>query len=191
VTAAVRLFVALEIDSSLRPGIAAIQDSLRASNADVAWTRPEQWHLTIRFLGDADESGLPGIVDALHRAASTVPPFTMHVRGLGTFPGGRRPRVAWLGIEDLSGHRLSLLAGAVERGLGVLGFPPEGRAFRPHLTLGRIRSARGVERLQEIIAAHASADVGTSLARELTLFQSELLPGGARYTALATSALQG
>lgn len=135
--APVRLFVAVPCGEPLR---AALTSRLDASGTgpDVRWTRPDTWHLTLQFLGDWPRNRVPALVEAFTEVADSSP-FTLPVRGLGAFPGLRRPRVLFLQVAD-DGAAAALARSVREK---VAGIWPEGpqdtKPFRPHLTLSRIR----------------------------------------------------
>jgi 2'-5' RNA ligase len=109
---------------------------------------------------------------------------------MGSFPHLRRPRVIWVGIEP-DDDRLTSLQARIESGLQEIGFPRDKRRFRPHLTIGRVRSGRGKQALVEVLEAKAAIDLGLLRIDQLTLYESELTPQGAIYTSLGTYRLQG
>jgi 2'-5' RNA ligase len=121
----VRLFVAVNLPEALREAIHAAAKPLRDAGLPVKWVGPEALHLTLKFLGEVKEGRV------------SVRSFTLGVGGFGGFPTGVLARVLWVGCEPAP--PLELLQDGVERGYAALGFPVEGRPFRPHLTLGRAR----------------------------------------------------
>lgn len=193
--AGIRSFVAVELDSEVKTRLAEIQRQLKAATPSGAmrWVQPESIHVTLKFLGDVPQERIGAIVAALERACAPVAPLVFAVAEAGCFPDARRPNVVWIGVED-SGGGLLALQQAVERALSPLGYPPEGRPFRPHLTLGRTnRNAPGPD-LRKVGEAVSSLRVGR-LAQvdvaEIVLMRSDLLPSGARYTPLAHIPLGG
>jgi len=190
-----RTFVAIELPESLRARLEEVQGQLEAEAPArvVRWARPEGIHLTLKFLGDVPLSKLANIQAALARAAATVPPFQFEVKGLGCFPDMRRPNNVWVGVQEASGT-LARLQQAVEEHLSPLGYPPEGRAFHPHLTLGRTqRYARPQELRQfgELVARTPLNSLGTVQVAGVSLMKSDLRPDGAIYTRLAFVPLSG
>lgn len=180
--AGVRLFVALELPEAVRAELARAQAGLQGCGlrlADVAGL-----HLTLQFLGDADESLVGPLLSALGAVAAG--PITLRLAGLGGFPSSRLPKVAWVGVDgDLA--RLGALQAAVLGATAPLGFAAEQRAFTPHLTLGRARKDAGPGELRAIGAALARAPAPAPIvwaAGRPTLYQSVLTPRGAVYTAL-------
>ena len=190
--AARRLFVALEPPEPVRRRLAAVADALRrgAGRAadDVRWVRPENVHLTIQFLGAVPEERVGAVEQALRDAAAGARPLSLTLRGAGGFPNARRPRVLWAGLEgDVAA--LAALAADLGARLAKLGFPPEERAFSPHLTLGRARDGRGAPGLAGALARAGETDVTPWRAAELVLFESHLSPHGPRYEAIARAPL--
>jgi 2'-5' RNA ligase len=183
-----RLFVALEPPEPVRRRIGAVQAALRRSAGSAAerirWVDPERVHLTLQFLGAVPEERVADVEAALAAAAAGARPLSLEVRGAGGFPNGRRPRVLWAGLAgDVA--PLAALVTDLGRRLAPLGFPPEERAFSPHLTLGRAREPRGEPGLGGALAEAALAEGVPWRAADLVLFESHLSPKGPRYEALA------
>jgi len=183
-----RVFVAFEFPSVIKEAAAAIQRELMKSDAPVAWVRTDGMHLTLKFLGEVPSARLPGIEDALRLASEGTGPMKIAVQDIGVFPNPKTPRVVWLGIRP-EGDRLMRLQERIDRALAPLGFPREERGFRPHLTLGRVKSSRGLDGLMKAIAVQHRFSAGESLLDELYLIQSELRREGAVYTKLWSVAL--
>ncbi len=179
----IRSFVAIDLPQSVRSQMESLQEEFKRKEADVRWVRPEGIHLTLKFLGDItpDEVGRIGRV-----LASIVPrwaPFSLQIKGLGCFPSVRNPRIIWVGIHD-GANSVSSLQRAIEKAALDEQFPSEDRPFKPHLTLGRVRSLRGRDSLMASLEIHKDDEVGVFVAREVGLFRSELKPSGAVYTCL-------
>jgi 2'-5' RNA ligase len=187
----VRCFVAVDLSDETRDAIAAAQATLRAAapRADVGWIDPAKMHLTLEFLGEVDESQRGAVEGVLADVARRHAPFELTAGGAGAFPGPSRPRVLWTGLT--AGLReIGLLAADVERSCVPLGFPPESRPFRGHVTLGRVRTPRGVGRVIRAMQALEVATFGTWPVREIVLYRSHLGgSAGARYEPLARFAL--
>jgi 2'-5' RNA ligase len=183
-----RVFVALELPSAIKEAAAAIQRELMKSEAQVGWVRADGMHLTLKFLGEVSDAQLDGIEEGLASAAAGTGSLKITVRGIGVFPNPKNPRVVWLGIQP-EDDRLSRLQERIDRALTPLGFPPERRDFRPHLTLGRVKSSRGVDDLMKAMAVHHHFLAGDCTLGELHLIQSELRREGAVYTKLWSVAL--
>jgi 2'-5' RNA ligase len=190
----VRSFIAVDLPGSLRARLADVSRQLSASipRGAVRWMRPEGIHLTLKFLGDVTPAQLPAIQGLLAEIARHAQPCTCTVCGLGSFPDPRRPRVLWVGVHEASGSLKDLQQG-LESGLAELGFPLEGRAFNPHLTLGRVRPERAsaAAQIHAAIEAAGEIDLGSLEAGSICLFRSDLRPEGATYTRLGEFALGG
>jgi 2'-5' RNA ligase len=148
---------------------------------DVAWVGRDNFHLTLKFLGNVDPGRLEGIVAALGSAAAGCGPFELSVAGLGAFPSPTRPRVLWAGLDE-GATEAARLAERVDGALAQLGFERETRAFSPHVTLGRVREPRRQPGLAEVLRG---GGFGRQHVDRLSLMQSTLSPRGARYTELA------
>lgn len=183
----VRAFVAIHLDAATRAALASAALDLHAPAAGlpVAWVAPENFHVTLKFLGGVNEGRVPDVIQALHAAAAGHRALEMHVGGLGAFPSATRPRVLWAGIVG-GGEALAVLAAAVDERLAALGFPREARAFAPHITLARVREPRRVPALADVLVAGSTRHFGRVAIDHVALMRSDLSPRGARYTALAS-----
>ena len=190
----VRVFVAIPLPDEVLGALGDVQRRFSRGIPDrsVRWVRPEGIHLTLKFLGDTPVDRLPAVEAALGAVTTNAPAFTFAVGGAGCFPNPRRPRVVWVGIDEPKG-RLMRLQGAIEEALDSIGFPPEGRAYQPHLTLGRITqsTSRGeAARVGEIVVGAAVAVLGQARAAQVNLIRSILKPTGAEYGTLAQFSLR-
>lgn len=152
----------------------------------VRWVQPESLHLTLKFLGDAPAEQVPELTDALLPvvAARRSEPFSL--AGVGLFPNLRRPNVLWVGVRE-GGEWLAELAAALDAALVPLGFPPEGRAFRAHITLGRVRQGTRwpLGPLEQLLMALVDRSFGSVMPRSAVLFASTLTRDGAIHDPLA------
>ncbi len=180
-----RIFCAINLPNEIKFGAAEHQRHLRvvAPQVRASWERPEKLHLTLKFLGEIELPRVEALTRAAGRAAEGVGEFELTVAGTGSFPPRGAPRVLWLGVEDPSGG-LARLHARLEDECAHEGFPREQKAFRPHLTLARLRSREGAERLG---ALHREAQFESQsfTVSELVVVRSELLPGGARHTPIS------
>jgi RNA 2',3'-cyclic 3'-phosphodiesterase len=179
----VRTFLAVEIAPSIHAALVDLKRELSRSDAGVRWVRDEGLHATVKFLGAVPEATLPEIQRALAHAVGDTPRLRAAVRGLGVFPTLKRPRVVWVGLDC---QPLTDSAAAVDRALEPLGFAPERRAFRAHITLGRVNTMRNWPALEAALRAHWHDDFGACDLVELTGFRSDLRRDGAVYTKLWT-----
>lgn len=178
-----RLFIAVNVDPALRPALAAIQGKLKATRAPVSWVKPENLHFTLKFLGEVSEAHLPPLRDAIRRTGVGVRPFSLSLAGVGRFPPKGRPRVIWVGVEQ-GADEMEKLRERIDEILLPLGFPREDRPFRPHLTLGRVKSGGRLDPLADGLRSAAVDRVGQMEVERVELMQSQLHPAGAIYTSL-------
>jgi len=191
----VRSFVAVDLGAAVKSRLSEVQRQLKATvpSGSVRWVQPDSVHLTLKFLGDVPAERVDEIAAALRQTCEPLLPLSFAVGGAGCFPDLRRPNVVWIGVDDPTRHLLALQQ-AVEKALNPLGFPPESRPFKPHLTLGRTqRSAPGADlrAVGDRVGALNVGALGQVEVREILLMRSDLSPGGARYTPLARISLGG
>ena len=186
----IRSFLAIELPESILRKIGEIQESLRSSHADVRWTNPEKIHLTLKFFGNIEESRIDPIFKAIEEPIRNTPPFSIKVRGVGAFPHLRNARVIWIGLLD-ERETLTSLQKEIEAYLEKIGFQPEDRPFRPHLTLGRVKSGRGRDELAERMEGRGEEEFGDFEVERVVLFKSDLRPSGPIYTPLREMKLGG
>ena len=185
-----RTFVAIELADSMRNSLARVQAELGPHLPGVSWVRADSLHLTLKFLGEVRKADLPRACELIRESAASAPVFEARLSGLGVFPDLRRPRVVWVGVRD-DPPALAELHARLDEGLAEIGAPRENRAFRPHLTLGRVRRPGSAAGLGEPIERFSKSDLGEMTVDEIVFMQSELTPSGAVYTPLARFACGG
>jgi 2'-5' RNA ligase len=183
----VRIFLAIDLPTKLLELLEEYQNRLRSAQADVRWVRPSNIHLTLKFMGELPESDVVKVVETCKDVCRGEGAFSLNLEGTGAFPNQRRPRVLWVGLAGDAG-RLSGLQGRMEQALGKVGFPAEGRAFSPHLTIGRFRSERNLAKLLEIASRSKIASEPFPV-EEVLIYESRLTPQGPQYTVLAKCTL--
>ncbi len=174
-----RLFVALEIPSDVRENLAALLKSLHAVSPQTRWVRPENLHVTLKFIGEMPETKLAAIRNALAGVQSEQH-VALDFRGLGFFPNEKHPRVFWAGIE--ASPNLKTLAAEIDGATEKLGIPREQRPFSPHLTLARFEPPRLQETLRAAILENEEREFGSLRISQFHLVESKLKPSGAEYT---------
>lgn len=189
-----RLFIAVAVPPASLEACRRVIDAVRATpmGRSARWVQTEGLHLTVRFLGDTPPDLVPDVGLAVLDAAASVRPFAIELSGAGAFPDGRHPRTLWLGVEH-GNDGLERLADALEAPLGRLGWAPDPRARRPHLTVARTDATRGeVSHAIADALAHEAAGWRTGFeVHALTLFRSHLGGGPPRYEALVEAPLEG
>lgn len=189
-----RLFIALPLPLKVHETLTLARNALLAHNLPLRVTRADSWHLTLIFLGETAETRVAPVCAAIDRVAAAREPLTLELAGLGAFPHLSQPQVVWAGIGgDVGG--LSELRDALAIELKSEGFRRSTQLFKPHVTMARARgrtrerwSASDREVLKTLVRSTAVEPTSWS-ADGMTLYQSELHPEGARYTAVYTSVL--
>ena len=176
-----RAFIAVDIHEDARAGLGRVTDQLRRLGGDVKWVPARNVHITLKFLGETGEDLVPDLLAAMRAAAAGQSPFRVRLGGLGSFPRKGRPRVVWVGIAE-GGRELGYLAGWVDSLCCELGFEREKRPFSAHVTVGRVRSPGGIERLVEALGAGSDFSTETFEVTSIRLMKSDLRPSGAVYT---------
>jgi 2'-5' RNA ligase len=175
-----RLFVAIELPEDLKAAIARVQEQLKSSGPAANWTRPEGIHLTLKFLGEVEETKAAGIIEALQGACRGTQPLRLEIAGAGAFPNVRAPRVLWVGARGDT-EQLATLQAAVEDSMEKLGFAREARKFSPHLTLARIKFPKPRDNWASAIDGIKTVSLGSFTADHVSLMKSELRRDGAVY----------
>jgi 2'-5' RNA ligase len=189
-----RLFLALAVPLDVRKEIGRAQGQLRrlAPPGAIRWTQPEQFHVTLKFLGDVPAEQVAALEQAVSGVCSGSPAQRLSARGIGFFPNAQKPRVIWAGTGDDRGQLAELHRQLDE---AVRPFAPAGKPerFAGHITLGRFKSGRhaAVETLLERATVLRDRHFGDWLAGEVAIVRSELTSAGARHTPLATFPLAG
>ena len=185
----IRTFVSVPLPASLIEAVRHYQQPLAAFDSDVRWVSADNLHITLKFLGDVDESRVPGMSFALKAALASETSFSAAMEGSGTFPASGAPRVVWVGLSQ-GGSRLTRLAHRVDTALAGLGFPAESRPFRPHVTIGRVKTPRNIRPVLEALETDPFEGERFSV-ESVLLMKSVLTPAGPQYTVLNSFKLRG
>ena len=175
--------MAIDLPDDVRGAMGELIAQLKPLCKDVRWTRAEIIHVTLKFIGEVDAAKADSIRAALAPIQSNAP-VDMRFRGVGFFPNGRDPHVVWCGIE--ASKNLAELAAGVETALEPLGIAREQRAFSPHLTLGRLNSARRTRELVQAAKDLEAREFGAMHATQFHLFESFTKPSGAEHRKIQT-----
>lgn len=197
-----RIFIGIDLDPEVRERIARFLEGVEGFAPEARWVRPESLHITLKFIGEQTPEQVAAIAERLRRVEGGA--FEISCGGYGFFPTAKAPRVFWIGIH--AGQQLTELAEKIDKAMAELGIPrnPEDRAFSPHLTLARGGAGRSsgspkwrkgdgpnsiFAALEKRLAAMGEINFGAMTAREFILYQSQLSPGGSKYTRLQQFAL--
>jgi len=183
-----RTFIAIELPRHITAAMGDVQETLKSSKLNIRWVRPENIHLTLKFLGDTPPEAVDTISRTLSESVLNFSPISLSAKGSGAFPGIKNPRVIWVG---LSGQvpRLKTLQQALEENLTAIGFEKEKRTFKGHLTLGRTKGAVDPVKLNAALNEILDFETEPFLADRIFLFQSDLKPTGPVYTKITSAAL--
>lgn len=189
-----RLFLAVDLAISVVERLTILQQewSVRIDDDDVRvkWVNPSNIHVTLKFLGETERTLVPMLEETLAELTEPLFPFEVSCQRVGAFPDPHRARILWAGLDEEGAEVISLLPQAIERELEPLGFPPDGREFRPHVTLGRVKSRKKYDMIP-IVNEFAGYDFGQSYIKDIILYESELTQSGAEYTVLNRFTLGG
>lgn len=177
----IRAFIALPLPSEIQRQFADIQRQLIETQAEVKWDGSEKFHITLKFLGDVDSAQPPFIAKEVENSIGGIAPFDLPFVSLGAFPTVSRPRVVWIGTQQ--NEHVQGIQERVERVCSSFGFAKEDRPFHTHVTLGRVKGDRNLDRLT---ARLKSITFKPLIARcsEIHIIRSELKPTGSVYTLL-------
>ncbi|MBI4843722.1 MAG: RNA 2',3'-cyclic phosphodiesterase [Nitrospirae bacterium] len=177
-----RSFIAIELPEEAKNLLAETEAALKKSGADIRWVKPGNIHLTLKFLGDTREEDVDAILMRIIGACDGFSAFKLNMAGIGLFPGPGAPKVLWMGLNGEKS--LVMLQKKVEEAVAPLGFPPEKRAFTPHLTIGRFRSMENKDALIKEAVSMKDKMFGSFDVKSVIFMKSELNPSGAVYTKL-------
>ena len=177
-----RTFIAVELPENIKKKIEEVQNPLKKTDTYVSWVKPENVHLTLKFLGEVEENKIEDVFYGTEKALKGAKSLSLSLKNLGCFPNLKRPRVVWVGVEK-GKEELSFLQKNIQEELSKLGYPKEDRAFSPHLTIGRVKSPKNIEKLVKLIE---KTDFQTEEVKidEVVVMKSQLHPQGAIYTPL-------
>ncbi len=164
---------------------------LSQSGDGIKWVPTDNLHLTLKFLGDVNNTEVPGVCSVIHQICQNYSPFQLHFRGTGGFPSIDRPRILYAGVDDASGA-LTEIVTQLETSLAELGFKQEPRDYTPHLTLGRTRSGsqRANSDVMDQLAREDKTELGSMLVQSVQLFASFMDKSGPTYQVMDTIQLE-
>jgi 2'-5' RNA ligase len=184
----IRTFIAFKIPEHVLSAIGKIQEALKSHKFNIKWVRPDSIHLTLKFLGNIDPATVEQIEGVLRDTVKPYVPFSIQAKGLGVFPGLKRPRVIWIGITGQI-DRLIGLQQNLDKDLSAIGFSRDKRPFKGHLTLGRAKGGIDANRLRSVLTRYNEFEAEPFTVGPLILYKSDLHPTGAVYTELFHVAL--
>lgn len=177
----IRAFIAVEIPEKIISSIGKVQERLKDHKLKVRWVRPKSMHLTLKFLGHIPEEDTEKVGGVLLETVKGYSPLSLKAKGMGVFPGIKRPRVIWVGFAGQL-ETLVRLQKTLDEKLETIGFPREKRPFKGHLTLGRIKTRIDPKKFGDVLRTFSIFETETFTADRIILYQSDLKPSGAVYT---------
>lgn len=186
-----RLFVALDVPEQIKNTVSEGLKAAKERMEGIRWVKPENIHLTLKFIGGYEEEKLDKLVGEIHKIAQGTPGFRARLGGCGAFPSPARARVIWVDMRE-GGEEAAVIARSINSRLGKLGVGKEKRPFRGHLTLGRLKRPKDCSGILEIMEEELEglADMPFDV-REVVLYRSVLSPQGPTYIPLRSIELGG
>jgi len=179
----IRTFIAIQMPAEIRRKLAGIGEELKKSGADAKWVPEENFHITLKFLGNVTAERVTAVSEVVRSVVERTEAFDLVLSGVGAFPRLSRPSVVWVGISDGS-DRIASLAEKIDIELGRLGFECENRPFSGHVTVARIRTPKNLERLKGMIENLQGQHIGAFGVESIAIMKSELRRTGPIYTAI-------
>lgn len=175
-----RGFIAVDID--VFPKLLEFEKEIKETGANVKLVEPENVHITLKFLGDTNESQIDEIDKIMKDAVKGVDPFNIQLKGAGVFPNPNYIKVIWVGIKQ--GEPIGVIASKIDEQLSKMGFKKEKRGFSPHLTIARVKSAKGKDEILHVIEKYRDVQFVDIRVDSIKLKKSDLTPKGPVYTTL-------
>jgi 2'-5' RNA ligase len=177
----IRAFVAISLPDDIIDHVSGLQSALKSRGLRLRWVKPQNVHLTLKFLGDIPVAVVGDVGLALQRASRETATMALTVQGMGAFPGIRRARVLWVGLGGQV-EALQFLYSRIEDELADLGLAREKRGFKAHLTLARMKGPVDSRDLAAAVEEAGNYEPHPFNARRLILYKSDLRPQGAIYS---------
>jgi len=184
----IRTFIAIPLPEHVIEAIGNIQNRIKKTGLTMRWVKPGNIHLTLKFLGDIRPEMVGPITHCMRTCGNEYAPADLSSKGLGVFPGLKRPRVLWTGINGET-DLLKAIQKRLDQSLGETGIPNDQRPFKGHLTLGRFKGHPDSKKLMAALKEFADFETGSFSADALHLYKSDLTPQGAVYSVLETISL--
>jgi 2'-5' RNA ligase len=175
-----RGFIAVDLDAF--PRLLEFEKEIKETGANVKLVEPENVHITLKFLGDTDESRIDEIDKIMKDAVKEIDPFNIRLKGAGVFPNQNYIKVIWMGIKQ--GEPIEIIVRKIDEQLSKIGFKKEKRGFSPHLTIARVKSAKGKGGILHVIEKYRDAQFVDIRVDSIKLKKSDLTPKGPIYTTL-------
>lgn len=186
-----RTFIGVDVGAEVRDSAATLQKELARACDGVNWVTTDNFHVTLLFVGDVDDTDLHAICRAVKSVAATEPQFDLVVSGVGAFPNARRPKVLWGAVSEGAESLQRLYTGIEEHLLNLRCYRAEERGYTPHLTLGRITTPEAGFAAAAELPKHDAWDAGRVRVSEVLVFSSEMERDGPVYRVIGRAPLTG
>jgi len=177
----IRTFIAIKIPVELQKAFEELIRHMQRIPGDVRWVNPHSVHITLKFLGEISAQEVENVFGGMEKAVAGVPAFSLKTGSKGAFPDLKRPRVYWVGLTEENNSHLLDLQKNIEKEMALCGFPAEERAFKAHLTVGRVKNPRGIEAVSDLFMKYQFPEI-EFFANEVLVMKSELTPRGPVYS---------
>ncbi len=178
-----RTFIAVGISDDITGSIAGLQSGFRKHDFDIKYVKPENIHVTLKFLGEVEENRISEVYESVKDSVGDTKKFNIIVDSVGVFPGPRSPKVIWAGVSEGS-RKLKDLNRTIEGSLVSAGFKKEKKIFSAHLTIGRVRSSKNIKLLSNTVEEMCGVRIGRMLVEDVLVMKSDLTSQGPVYTVL-------
>ncbi|MBU0468426.1 MAG: RNA 2',3'-cyclic phosphodiesterase [Candidatus Omnitrophica bacterium] len=185
----IRTFIAVNINDAILNEINKAQEHFKKIDCDVQWVKTLNMHLTLKFLGEIEQKSVTKVIEKLEFLTKHIRSIQTKLSQLGAFPKIEKPKVIWAGLED-NANEIADLVEAIDNTLGKEGFKKEDHSFKPHVTIGRIRSLKNVSALAKELKDYSLAPNICQEIKEIKLIKSTLTPKGPIYKDLKIFSLQ-
>ena len=175
-----RGFIAIDINTT--HSILEFEKEITKTDADVKLVEPKNIHITLKFLGDTEEDQIDEIEQIMEDSVKGIKPFKIKLKGTGVFPNQNYIKVIWIGIKEA--QPIEIIAKNIDEALSNLGFKKERRGFSPHLTIGRVKTAKNKQLIIKTIENYADLEFSIEEVKSIKLMKSDLTPKGPIYTAV-------
>lgn len=175
-----RVFIAVELPDEIRKNIVELINELKEVGSDVKWLEEKNLHITLKFLGWVEDRKINDVIELTAKAVAGTGSFKAKFEGLGTFPPGKTPRVVWAGVSE-GAEKMKKLADSLEETLSNAGYRSEEREFNSHVTIGRVKEKKGVDKLREKLGDYKDPKFGETIVDHINIMKSTLTPKGPIY----------
>jgi 2'-5' RNA ligase len=179
-----RTFIAIDLTPEIKTELSNLVRKLKPAGTNVKWVAADNYHLTLKFIGETSEEEIEAIKSVLNELVKRHRQFSIAFKGTGSFPQGQsRLRVIWVGVS--AGDELLAIQTDLDQSLKKKNFSADDRPFSPHLTIGRVRYPQKQEKLKAELDELSQKDFGLMTVKEITFFQSVLRPEGPEYRVIS------